>query len=218
MKRDTELQQNVMAELKWEPSIKAAQIGVAVTDGVVTLTGTVDTFAQKYAAERAAERVSGVRAIAEDLHVMTPGEYNKTDPEIARAAANALLWDVEVPQNAIKVVVRNGWVTLEGAVSWYYEKASAERAVRYLTGVKGVINLIDVRPAGPQASDVKAKIEAALKRNAELDARRIQVEADGGIVTLRGEVRSFIEREDAERAAWAAPGVRIVKDELKLAL
>jgi len=218
MKRDTELQQNVMAELKWEPSIKAAQIGVAVTDGVVTLTGTVDTFAQKYAAERAAERVSGVRAIAEDLHVMTPGEYNKTDPEIARAAANALLWDVEVPQNGIKVVVRNGWVTLEGAVSWYYEKASAERAVRYLTGVKGVINLIDVRPAGPQASDVKAKIEAALKRNAELDARRIQVEADGGIVTLRGEVRSFIEREDAERAAWAAPGVRIVKDELKLAL
>lgn len=218
MLTDLQLQQNTMAELRWEPSVKAACIGVAAKDGVVTLTGELETYAQKFAAERAVERVAGVRAIADDLTVGVSGSYERTDSDVAGAAASALAWDVEVP-DGVTVVVREGWITLSGKVQWYFQKAAAERAVRYLTGVAGVTNMIEIQPpATVKAADVKAKIEAALARNVELDAKAISVATHDDTVTLTGTVRSWAERDDATRAAWNAPGVRFVKDELKVRL
>jgi osmotically-inducible protein OsmY len=218
MLTDSQLQQNTMAELRWEPSVKAAGIGVAVKDGVVTLTGKLDTYAQKFAAERAVERVAGVRAIADDLTIAVPGAYERTDSDVARAAVTALAWDVEVPEG-VTVVVRKGWITLSGKVEWYFQRAAAERTVRYLTGVTGVTNLIEIHPpAVVKAADVKAKIEAALARNVELDAKAISVTTRDATVTLTGTVRSWAERDDATRAAWNAPGVRFVKDELVVKL
>lgn len=213
MKTDLRLQQDVQDELRWEPSIKDAEIGVAVKDGVVTLSGYVNTYAQKFAAERAAERVSGIRALAEDLAVKLPGSFARSDTEIAHAAVTGLRWDIEVPDDQIKVLVENGWITLEGSVDWYFQKAAAERAVRYLTGVKGLTNMINVKPK-VSATEVKTKIESALRRSAAVDAAKIRVETMDGTVTLRGTVRTWTERQDAERAAWAAPGVTLVKDEL----
>lgn len=217
MKTDLQLQQDVQDEIRWEPSIGDAEIGVAVKDGVATLSGYVRTFAQKFAAERAAERVSGVRAIAEDIQVRLPGALTRTDTEIAHAAANALRWDIEVPDDRLKARVEDGWVTLEGSVDWYFQKAAAERAVRFLTGVKGIANMISVKPKA-SAFEVKAKIESAFKRSAELDAQKINVETADGRVTLRGTVRSWTERQEAERAAWNAPGVREVNDQLTLSV
>jgi osmotically-inducible protein OsmY len=214
MLTDLQLQQNIIAELRWEPSVDAAAIGVRVEDGVVTLDGKVATYPQKLAAEHAVERVAGVAAIADELTVTLPGDYKRDDAEIARAAANALAANIEVP-DGVKVVVRQGWLTLEGKVSWYFESAAAARAVRFLAGVRGVTNLIEVvQPATPDPSVVKAAIEAALTRNVQLDAKKIEVAAGGGTVTLKGAVRSWAERDDAERAAWNAPGVWFVKDEL----
>jgi len=214
MLTDLQIQQNVMAELRWEPSVNAAEIGVAVAKGVVALSGTVATYPQKFAAERAVERVVGVHAVADDLTVTIPGLYQRTDADIARAAANAIAWDIEVPEG-VKVVVRQGWLTLEGKVNWFFEKAAAERAVRYLAGLKGVTNLLEVvQPRVVNSAVVKSAIEAALARNAELDAMHIQVAAEEGTVTLKGTVRSWAEREDVTRAAWNAPGVQFVKDEL----
>lgn len=217
MRTDTELQKDVLAELRWEPALREEEVGVAVKDGVVTLTGYVDTYAQKFLAERAAERVTGVRAIAEELHVRLPKGLHRTDTDIAHAVANALRWDTEVPDEKLTAKVENGWVTLNGTVDWYYQKAAAERGVRYLTGVIGVTNRIDVKPA-ISAADVKQKIEAALERSAELDAKKITVETSDGTVTLKGYVRSWAEKQDAERAAWGAPGVRNVKDELVISI
>lgn len=216
MKSDLQLHKDVLDELRWDPRVNEAEIGVAAKDGVVTLTGSVPTFAQKYAAEKDVERVTGVRAIADDLHVRPSGTFLRNDTDIAHSAVNALAWDIEVPADKITTKVESGWITLMGEVDWNYQKTAAERAVRYLGGVRGISNLIEVKPkVTPQ--EVKTKIEAALKRNAELDAKRITVETSGAKVTLKGNVRSWAERTDAERAAWSAPGVKEVDDRLMVA-
>jgi osmotically-inducible protein OsmY len=215
MKTDTKLQSDIQAELRADPRVADAEIGVAVKDGVVTLTGNVPTYAQKYAAERAAERVSGVRAIAGELEIKLPTALERTDTDIAHAAADMLTWDIEVPDDKVKVKVENGWVTLDGEADWQYQKSAAERAVRYLTGVRGVSNLIRIKPR-VSTYDVSQHIKDALRRTAETDANRIQVEAQSGKVTLRGSVRSWAERQDAERAAWTASGVTAVDDKLMI--
>jgi osmotically-inducible protein OsmY len=213
MKSDLQLHKDVIDELRWDPRVSEAEIGVSVKGAVVTLSGSVETFAQKYAAERAVERVTGVRAVAEELHVRPTSTLQPDDTEIAHSAVKALSWNIEVPADKITVKVEGGWVTLKGEVHWNFQRLAAERAVRYLAGVKGLLNLVEVKPAASPTA-VKSNIEAALKRNAELDAKRITVDAAGSKVTLKGNVRSWAERVDAENAAWAAPGVEEVDDRL----
>jgi osmotically-inducible protein OsmY len=208
-----ELQKDVAAELKWEPRLREEEIGVTVRDGVVTLTGFVPDYSQRRVAAKAAERVAGVRAVAQDLVVKMPEAHQRSDTELAHQIVNALAWDIEVPNEKIKAKVDNGWVTLDGEVDWQYQRNAAERTVRYLTGIKGVNNLIVIKPhASPY--DVAQHIKAALHRSAEADARKIQVTASDGTVTLTGTVRSWPERTEVERAAWSANGVTAVDDRL----
>ena len=218
MKTDTQLHRDVADELAWEPSIRSPEIGIAVKDGVVTLSGSVESYAEKYAAERAAERVRGVKAVADDMLVKLPLTFKRSDTEIAHACVNALRWDIQVPDDKIKALVEEGWVTLEGEVEWQFQRQAAERAVRYLAGVRGVTNRVSVKPKAASSFEVSQKIKDALRRSAEEDAEKISVEAKDGRVVLKGKVRSYAERAEAERAAWAAPGVMVVDDRIAISL
>jgi osmotically-inducible protein OsmY len=212
-KSDAVLKNDVLAELKYQPSVNVADIGVLVKDGTVTLNGYASTYWEKWDAVRAAKRVAGVKALADDIEVKLPDSNQRSDGDIASAAADQIAWSTAIPAEAVKVTVSKGWITLEGKVEWWYQKNAAENAVRYLTGVTGVINLISVEPK-VVPSDVETAIKSAFERSALLDAKKIRVETSGSKVVLRGTVRSFAERDEAEQAAWTAPGVNKVEDEL----
>lgn len=216
MKNDRELKRDVEEELGWEPRVNAAQIGVAVVDGVVTLTGSVDSWAEKIAAERAVKRVHGVMAVAEEIEVRVPGLSQRTDGDIARSATNAVSWSTWVPQDAVTVKVEHGWLTLEGEVQARYQRDAAEEAVRGLLGVNGVSNQVVIKPK-VKPGNVKDAIHRAFTRSATIDAGRIGIDVHGGQVTLHGTVRSWVERQDAESATWAAPGVVAVQNLLHVA-
>jgi len=213
MKNDAEIQQDVMNELKWEPTTKAEEIGVAVKDGVVTLSGYVDNYAKKWMAERAAARVSGVRAVSEEILVRLPKSLQRSDEDISMAVINVLQWNVLVPNDRIKVTVQNGRVTLSGEVDWGYQKFAADDAVRYLMGVAWFDNQITIKPS-VKPQDLKDKIISAFQRNALLDSRRITVETRGSQVILGGSVRTWGERAEAQWAAYAAPGVYEVENNI----
>jgi osmotically-inducible protein OsmY len=213
-KKDSQIQQDVTSELKWEPSVDSTEISVTANDGVVTLRGSVPHYYEKYSAEEAAERVGGVRAIADEIEVELRDSYQRSDSDIAEAALNALKWNYSAPEG-IKVVVEKGWVILKGDADWDFERTAAKNAVSQLMGVRGVTNEISIK-SRVQSSEVKTGIEEALKRSAESDAHKINVTVEGSQVTLSGTVHSLSEIEDARRAAWNAPGVITVEDKLKI--
>lgn len=215
MVSDTQLSDKVRQELKWDPSVHDDEIAVSVKDGVVTLGGSVDSLSAKLNAVQAAERVSGVRAVADDLLVVVPDGHVRSDTDIAHTVTHALRWNVQIPDDRIKVRVDNGWVTLDGNVTWDFQRKAAFRAVRDLTGVRGVRNLITIKAAASPV-DVQSRIEEALRRQAELEAASIDVNVADGRVVLRGQVHSSLARRLAENAAWAAPGVGYVEDRLVL--
>lgn len=215
MKTDVQLQRDILDELTWEPRIDAAEIGVTVDDGFVTLTGHVRSFDEKLASERATQRVSGVKAVINEVEVVPLGSHERNDSDIAKAIVDVLKGRTSIPAECIKVSVNKGWITLEGEVDWQYQSDSAEALVRSLLGVRGVINNIVIKPTA-SAIEVKSRIEAAFRRSAEIDANRVRIEAQGGKVILSGDVRSWAERQEAERTAWAAPGVYAVENRIEV--
>jgi osmotically-inducible protein OsmY len=213
MKSDSEIERDVREELKWDPDLDAEDIAVSVKNGVVTLAGFTKSYTDRLEAEAAAKRVAGVLAVANDIEVRLPAIDQRPDPDIARDAVAAMKSALPISYDRIKAIVKGGWITLEGAVEWQYQKSTAETAVRKVKGVKGVTNVITVKPK-VEPSELQRKIVEAFKRNAEVDANRITVEANGSEVILKGTVRSWIEREEAERVAWSAPGITRVDDRI----
>jgi osmotically-inducible protein OsmY len=214
-KSDSQLKKDVESELEWDASVKANNIGVATKDGVVTLSGHLDSFAEKYAAERAVQRVQGVKGLAVELDVRLGATAKRTDADLAIAAESALRWHALVPEDRVKVMVEKGWVTLSGEVDWEYQRNYAMKAVRPLTGVLGVTNSMSVKPLVIPA-DIKSRIQGALERQADREARNIEVVVSGGTVTLKGQVHSWAERTAAQGAAWSAPGVTGVVNHLRV--
>ncbi|MGN6394410.1 MAG: BON domain-containing protein [Mucilaginibacter sp.] len=213
MKTDVEIQKDVMDELRWQPFLQSSEIGVAVKNGIVTLSGQVDNYGKKLSAENAAKKVAGVKAVAEDIQVGISPTYRKTDAEIAAAVVNALKWHTAIPDDSIKIKVEDGVVRLEGEVEWDFQRTSAKNAVQYLTGVRSVINLITVKPK-LSADDLEKKIRAAFHRSATIDADKVTVSVTGSKAILSGKVRSFAEKQEAEDSVWAAPGVLSVESKL----
>lgn len=215
MRTDAQIKNDVLDELAWQPNIDETEIGVTVENGVVTLSGTVNSFSKKLAAEKAVKAVRGVRAVAEDIEVKYGLEYRKTDKEIAKAAADALKWNNSVPEDKISIKVDNGWIYLSGEVQWSYEKEAAKTAVQHLIGVRGVSNAITLKQS-VEPGDIKERIRKALERSAQIEADNIKVTVDGHKVKLRGQVHSLTEKEEARKAAFFAPGVYDVENDLEV--
>lgn len=213
MRSDSQIKQDVEEEFSWEPVLHPETIRVAVKDGKVTLTGYVDSYAERLVAERAARKLWDVRGVADEIEVRLHPSYERADAEIVRAAENALAWNIQVPKDRIKVTAERGWLTLKGEVDWHFQRLAAEHSVQHMLGVRGVIDEITIRPSATPA-EVKTKIQAAHQRNAILDAKRIEVTTSGHKVTLSGTVRSWREWQEAEEGAWAAPGVSEVENRL----
>ena len=213
MKSDSEIERDVREELKWDPDLDAEDIAISVKDGVVTLAGFTRGYSDRLEAEHAAKRVAGVHAVANDIEVRLPSIDQRPDPDIARDAIASLKAQLPISHENIKVIVKDGWLTLEGTVEWQYQKTTAENAVRKVKGVKGVTNVMSLKPK-VEPTDIQRRIQEAFKRNAEVDANRITVETHGSEVILKGTVRSWIEREEAERVAWSAPGITRVEDRI----
>jgi osmotically-inducible protein OsmY len=212
-KTDAELKKDILSELEFEPSVLTNDIGVLVKDGTVTLNGFATSYGEKYNAVTATKRVAGVTAIADDIEVKFPDSLRRTDGDIAAAADAAIRWSATIPKDSVQVTVREGWITLEGSVEWWYQKNAAKDLVQYMSGVAGVSNQIEIKPV-LSAAGVEASIKSAFERSAQLDATKIQVETSGSQVTLRGKVRNYAEREEAERVAWAAPGANSVDNQI----